>query len=58
MGKIKNNIETVVEEGAMNIIKKAVLGIRGYFKETYSDHVFRKVVSIMVVICFVLNIAN
>ena len=42
----------------MNIISKAVMGIKEYFKETYSDHVFRKVVSIMVVLCFVLNIAN
>ncbi|MBQ1710400.1 MAG: hypothetical protein II032_04720 [Treponema sp.] len=32
--------------------------IRKYFSETYSDHVFRKVVSILVVLCFVLNIAN
>jgi hypothetical protein len=42
----------------MNIIKKIVIGIGKYFKENYSDHVFRKVVSLMVVACFVLNIAN
>ena len=34
------------------------MGIGKYFKETYSDHVFRKVVSLLVVACFVLNIAN
>ena len=42
----------------MNIIKKIVIGIGKYFKETYSDHVFRKVVSLLVVLCFVINIAN
>ena len=56
--EIKNkNIEDL-EEGNMNIITKIVMGIKKYFKETYSDHVFRKVVSILVVACFVLNIAN
>ncbi|WP_372520728.1 hypothetical protein, partial [Candidatus Ruminimicrobiellum ovillum] len=56
--KIKNkNIEDG-QEGKMNILKKIVMGIGKYFKETYSDHVFRKVVSILVVLCFVLNIAN
>ena len=56
--EIKNkNIEDL-EEGNMNIITKIIVGIREYFKETYSDHVFRKVVSILVVLCFVLNIAN
>ena len=42
----------------MNILRKIVMEIGKYFKETYSDHVFRKVVSILVVLCFVLNIAN
>ena len=55
--KINKNIEDL-EEGQMNIIKKIVIGIGKYFKETYSDHVFRKVVSIVVVLCFILNIAN
>ena len=55
--KINKNIEKL-EEGNMNIITKVVMGIREYFKETYSDHVFRKVVSLLVVACFVLNIAN
>ncbi|WP_372520844.1 hypothetical protein, partial [Candidatus Ruminimicrobiellum ovillum] len=56
--EIKNkNIEDG-QEGKMNILKKIVMGIGKYFKETYSDHVFRKVVSILVVLCFVLNIAN
>ena len=55
--KINKNIEEL-EEGNMNIIKRVVMGIGKYFKETYSDHVFRKVVSILVVACFVLNIAN
>ena len=55
--KINKNIEDL-EEGEMNIIKKIVMGIGKYFKETYSDHVFRKVVSILVVICFILNIVN
>ena len=55
--KINKNIEEI-EEGDMNIIKKIVMGIGKYFKETYSDHVFRKVVSIVVVICFIINIAN
>ena len=55
---IKNkNIEDLQEEN-MNIITKIFAGIRKYFSETYSDHVFRKVVSILVVLCFVLNIAN
>ncbi|MBR4632365.1 MAG: hypothetical protein IKO48_03475, partial [Elusimicrobia bacterium] len=55
--KINKNIEEK-QEGNMNIITKIFVGIRKYFKETYSDHVFRKVVSILVVLCFVLNIAN
>ena len=56
--EIRNkNIEEEQEE-KMNIFKKVVMGIREYFKETYSDHVFRKVVSLLVVACFVLNIAN
>jgi hypothetical protein len=55
--KINKNIEKL-EEDNMNIITKVVMGIREYFKETYSDHVFRKVVSLLVVACFVLNIAN
>ena len=42
----------------MNILRKIVMEISKYFRETYSDHVFRKVVSILVVLCFVLNIAN
>ncbi len=56
--EIKNKNIGSLEEGNMNIIKKTVMGINKYFKETYSDHVFRKVVSILVVLCFVLNIAN
>ena len=55
--KINKNIEEI-PEADMNIFKKVVMGIREYFKETYSDHVFRKVVSLLVVACFVLNIAN
>ena len=55
--KTNKNIEEI-QEGNMNIITKVVMGIREYFKETYSDHVFRKVVSLLVVACFVLNIAN
>ena len=55
--KINKNIEEI-QEDKMNIIKKIVMGISKYFKETYSDHVFRKVVSMLVVLCFVLNIAN
>ena len=55
--KINKNIEDL-EEDKMNIITKIVIGIKKYFTETYSDHVFRKVVSILVVLCFVLNIAN
>jgi len=54
---INKNIEKLEEEN-MNIITKVVMGIRRYFEETYSDHVFRKVVSMLVVLCFVLNIAN
>ena len=55
--KINKNIEDL-QEGKMNIITKIFAGIRKYFTETYSDHVFRKVVSILVVLCFILNIAN
>ena len=55
--KINKNIEEY-KGGNMNILKKIVMGISGYFKENYSDHLFRKVVSILVVMCFVLNIAN
>ncbi len=50
--EIKNKNIGSLEEGNMNIIKKTVMGINKYFKETYSDHVFRKVVSILVVLCF------
>ena len=56
--EIKNKNIEALQEGNMNIITKIVVGIREYFKETYSDHVFRKVVSMLVVLCFVLNIAN
>ena len=57
---IKKEIKNIEESkgGKMNILKKIVMGISGYFKETYSDHVFSKVVSILVVMCFILNIAN
>ena len=55
--KINKDIEES-KGGNMNILKKIVMGISGYFKENYSDHLFRKVVSILVVMCFVLNIAN
>ena len=56
--EIKNKNIEELEGGKMNILTKVVMGIKKYFKETYSDHVFRKVVSILVVACFVLNIAN
>ena len=52
------NIEKGVEEGEMNIIKRIVMGIGKYFKENYSDHIFRKTVSMLVVLCFIVNIAN
>ena len=56
--EIRNKNIEELEGGKMNILTKVVMGIKKYFKETYSDHVFRKVVSILVVLCFVLNIAN
>jgi len=55
--KVNKNIEEI-KGGNMNILKKIVMGISGYFKENYKDHKFRKVVSILVVMCFILNIAN
>ena len=42
----------------MGNIKKIVLEIEKYFKETYSDNVFQKVISMLVVVCLVINIVN
>ena len=56
--EIKNKNIEETQGVKMNIIKKIVMGIGKYFKENYSDHIFTKTVSLIVVACFIINIAN
>ena len=46
------------KEGKMEKIMKLFVGIGKYFKETYSTNVFQKLISMLVVVCLIINIVN